>query len=225
MAAIAEKTGTMEIEQINLYRPTATDLKNAWYMLRGDDDEYNQKRYLVRYSKPTTVQIDNRHRKEVTEIVVKFFESKNGIFAYTLHKRTGYDVSYLGHTNIESIEVAGEKKQKKTEEEQIQSLLNRRHPNAWTHLTVENVKGLELGVVNIKSKFPSYVIDALVEAFENKTPYHYRTYGKRRDLSVETKLSEDGVFRAWFSSEYAGCANGAYYLLLNPTTATFREDD
>ena len=42
---------------------------------------------------------------------------------------------------------------------------------------------------------------------------------------VTRKIGKDGVFRAWFSSEYKGCGNGDYYLLINPTQAIFVEKD
>jgi hypothetical protein len=38
-------------------------------------------------------------------------------------------------------------------------------------------------------------------------------------------MCEDGVFRAWYSSEYAGCGNGQYYILINPHYASFMEPD
>jgi hypothetical protein len=62
-------------------------------------------------------------------------------------------------------------------------------------------------------------------AFDQKKSLQYHRDGKRRDLSIETKLCEDGIFRAWYSSEYRGCANGDYYLVISPTQAIYYERD
>lgn len=94
---------------------------------------------------------------------------------------------------------------------------------------------------NITGIFRYYEMDTIRRAFEgdqsvghtsqylqNGTVYtcYRRSCGNRgRDFSVSINLYNDGSVQAWFSSEYAGCANGDYYLLLNPTTAIFYEKD
>ena len=68
----------------------------------------------------------------------------------------------------------------------------------------------------------------LVNAFENKTNFTWsrNSYSsKGRDLSISAKLCEDGIYRAWFSSEFSGCANGDYYLLISPNIAVYYERD
>lgn len=116
----------------------------------------------------------------------------------------------------------------------ILKLVKRVHPNAWDDLKAKvaanpgKYAAEGYSVVSIASKFPEYVIDALKEAFENKTSYSYRRPAagpSGRSLSVSTKLCDDGIFRAWFSSEFSGCANGDYWALINPVTAAFRERD
>ena len=70
--------------------------------------------------------------------------------------------------------------------------------------------------------------ERLKEAFESKTEFrwHRNAMGKQgRDLSISTRMCDDGIFRAWFSSEFPGCGNGDYYLLLSPTTAVYYERD
>lgn len=78
---------------------------------------------------------------------------------------------------------------------------------------------------SIKGLFPPHVIEQLREAIGQKKEYHYSKDGARRDYSLSVKNCKDGVLRAWFSSEYAGCGNGDYYILINPTTALFVETD
>jgi hypothetical protein len=82
---------------------------------------------------------------------------------------------------------------------------------------------------NFINRFPRHlrpwIKEQVANAFEQKKSYQYHRDGKRRDLSIETKLCEDGIFRAWFSSEYRGCCNGDYYLVISPTQAIYYERD
>jgi hypothetical protein len=82
---------------------------------------------------------------------------------------------------------------------------------------------------NFIRRFPRHLQPWIKEqvaiAFEQKKVFQYHRDGKRRDLSIETKLCEDGIFRAWYSSEYRGCANGDYYLVISPTQAIYYERD
>lgn len=82
-----------------------------------------------------------------------------------------------------------------------------------------------LSRLSITARFPYLVCKQVEEAFENRTPYSYSSPGRRRDVSIEMRVCDDGVFRAWYRSEYPGCGNGQYFLLLNPTTASLSEYD
>jgi hypothetical protein len=59
---------------------------------------------------------------------------------------------------------------------------------------------------------------------ENKENFHY-SWQSNYDVSVEGKLCDDDIYRAWFSLEFRGCGNGHYYLLVNENQAVFAEDD
>lgn len=78
---------------------------------------------------------------------------------------------------------------------------------------------------NIRRLFQPHIIEQLREAIEQKKDYKYTKHGERRDYSLSVKNCKDGILRAWFSSEYSGCGNGNYYILINPTTALFVETD
>jgi uncharacterized FAD-dependent dehydrogenase len=118
--------------------------------------------------------------------------------------------------------------------------VKRIHPNLWSDFKQEFqdfIDGKTERVPSVlenngKSKFrdiskifPSYVMVQLKTAIETKTDYSYMLHGSKRDRSVSVSTAPDGITRAWFSSEYSGCGNGDYYLLLNPTTAIFGETD
>lgn len=165
---------------------------------------------------------------------LKIFKSSTGEYAYTNRSngRWGRYITGLPAAQLVSIETIS---QDKDWAEESKRMLRKFHPNVWSDLREKLNDGTgeylrdhlygNLTSVSITQKFPQYVLDQLVEAFNNKKAYSYRMSGEKRDLSVETAIGEDGVFRAWFSSEYAGCGNGDYWLLANPTTAILRETD
>jgi hypothetical protein len=81
----------------------------------------------------------------------------------------------------------------------------------------------------IKKVFDSCTMEQIRKSFEQKKDFQYSKddsffkINQKRHYKVEGKMCEDGIYRAWFSSEYIGCANGDYYLLLNPEVAVFCE--
>lgn len=62
-----------------------------------------------------------------------------------------------------------------------------------------------------------YIAEKLRQAIEHKmTDSIWRRFKfAGYEASIETKLYENGMFKAWLSLEYAGCANGHYYILIN----------
>jgi len=123
------------------------------------------------------------------------------------------------------------------------TILGRIHPNAWLDLQKEMqaiIDGSEpqsdfnyhfAGKLNFRSvtaMLGKGYSQRLKEAFENKTEFSWSRGGRGnngRDLRLSTQIGEDGKFRAYFSSEYIGCGNGDYWLLINPTTAIYYERD
>lgn len=169
------------------------------------------------------------------------YQGKYPCYMTSRQKRRGLGIPY--DWDIKSIvEVTQEKPSIKGN---AQKILNRIHPNAWQNLQEEYKEVVsggdpsydfighftgKLNFRNIKSlfKYEQRQLALLKEAFENKTEFRWSRSAsghQGRDLSIHTKLGEDGVFRAWFSSEYPGCSNGDYYLLLNPTVAIYYERD
>lgn len=138
-------------------------------------------------------------------------------------------------------------------QQEAQKVLNRIHKNLWDNVYKEYEEFIEKGEKayeedswrkapyalancgkakfrSITSVFDDRVLEEIRQAIENKTDYHHSLptssfSGKGRDRSVAVKLCDDGILRAWFSSEYPGCGNGDYYLLINPTTALYYERD
>ena len=172
---------------------------------------------------------------------IKLFVSGTGVIAYLSgrQKRRGY--SFPLYQKIK--EVIEVKKKVFTDIDNAKTILKKIHPNVWPDIQEDMKRIINGGEIsqdfdwhykgklkfkNISSLLNSHEKNRLREAFENKTDYNWSkpTYHHRgRDLSLSTQVGEDGKFRAWFSSEYMGCGNGDYYLLLNPTTAIFYETD
>lgn len=102
----------------------------------------------------------------------------------------------------------------------------------WRNLTTaEDLKHMLFNDQTLKTRsimstpLKPYV-SQIREAFEKKTSGEWLHTGIQRDMSIETRYDADtDNFRAWFSSEYAGCGNGDYYIMINPTVAVFVETD
>lgn len=143
-------------------------------------------------------------------------------------------------SEIESIEFF-EKSSKKNVDWDLKNrdyILNNTHDNMWDDLKdslrdnnfrekylIKENSGGRIKTVSIKSVFPKWVCENIKKAIEEKHNFRYSMNGVRRDKSVEIKICEDGILRGWYSSEYSGTGNGAYYLLINPYTAIFAEFD
>jgi len=179
-------------------------------------------------------------RGESTNHKLQLFVSNNGALCYYISKSRGYPVSDLpnnklvgmrlitGGTKQENDAVKREAKRKKAD-----NLINKvRHPNLWKDLPEEFkakpddiFPDSNLRTANMKTVFGERVVKELTNAIEKGEPYHYSLPGTKRDRSVSVVKGEDGNLKAYYSSEYAGCGNGDYYLLLNPNTAVFCETD
>lgn len=172
------------------------------------------------------------------EYIVYLRMSSRGFVCITNRDNARYIYPYYNLFNpneIESIERYIEPtKEVDWKEYNRRYILKNTHPNMWKSLK-DKLLNLEdddildssgkIKTVSMSSKFPVWVNEKIKECIENKTDFRYFTRGTKRDLSVEISLKEDGSVYGWYSSEYAGCANGAYYLLINPTTAIFCEYD
>lgn len=94
-------------------------------------------------------------------------------------------------------------------------------------LSVDELYGLSRSAIK-SINYHSWERDGIREQFanaiSNKTYYHYR-WQNGYDNSINCKLGDDGVMRAWYSEEYRGRGNGHYYLALDERHAMFCEND
>lgn len=217
--------------------PSTTEVKEKWELLKKDlhDKGIYADKYTLTFSQPVDIRVNRRKVITKRKISVKLFLSPGKDLCYTFNKRTGYLFGYPDAFYLTSLEAILPEVAISQTAEKVKKLANRIHPNAWQDIKKQIIADPEkyagnygATVTSISSKFPEYVINQLREAFENKSDYSHRieTYHHSgRNLTVQTKMGEDGIFRAWFSSEYYGCANGDYWILANPTTAIFKETD
>jgi hypothetical protein len=169
-------------------------------------------------------------------------QSTSGVYCFSNREncRRVYPLWSLGidQSKIEKLEFIKKDKNIDWDEKNRNYIVNNTHKNLWQSLVerlkqddykedylIKNNSHGRIKTASMKSKFPAWVVNELNDAIENKKDFRYSIRGTKRDLSVEVKLGEDGNLHAWYSSEYSGCGNGDYYLLINPTTAVFCETD
>lgn len=73
-------------------------------------------------------------------------------------------------------------------------------------------------------KYDTWVEEQFAKCIKEKNEFRM-AWRKGYDNSVDCKLGEDGIMRAWYSEEFKGCGNGHYYLAVNSTHAIFCEND
>ncbi|KKN55688.1 hypothetical protein LCGC14_0579900 [marine sediment metagenome] len=204
------------------------------------NNHYGAKIRVV-FNRPIELPINRYRTKTFTELTAKFFISTANTLCYTFHKRTGFrlwrrvngeDITFF------DIVMPPTKEDKYAERKKLAArLIKKIYPGTWESVKKElEEKPLEalpdsnLKPISFLSRFNrynrEYIKEQLQLAFKNKTSFTHSQKGTKRDYKIETKLcEEDGVFRAWFSSEFSDCANGDYYLIINPTQAIYYEAD
>jgi hypothetical protein len=199
------------------------------------DKEYDQNGRLCSY------RLTRKPKKEYTLYLYKSTYGEICFSNKASRVRSVYSHYVLfKDSQVESIELIKDNSKKNIDWDLNNRLyiLNNTHENLWEDLKLELSKsnykesslirensGRKIKIVSMKSVFPKWVLDNIKDAIENKKEFSYTLSGTRRDRSIDVKVCDDGKLRAWYSSEYAGCGNGAYYLLINSNTAVFAEYD
>lgn len=156
-------------------------------------------------------------------------------------KRRGYNFPI--YDTIVDIKEVTKKKTVPTDIGNAKTILKKIHPNVWEDIQEDMKRIINGGEIsmdfdyhytgplkfrNISKLLTLTEQKNLREAFEQKKRFSWErrtTCHLGRDFSISCEIGEDGKFRAWFSSEFMGCGNGDYWLLLNPTTAIYYEAD
>lgn len=218
------------------FRDRQKEITDAWTAKNQelrDADIYGPK-YRIVFDRPMTLNPGKRKNIVATEATVRLF-LHTGTLCYTFNKRMGFAFDCDHISFLKSIEPIMPDAAAERDTLRVKALANRIFPGAWGDLREkvaadpgDYYRNYGYTVTSITGKFRPYVLASIKEAFEKKEKYNYRMEAnghQGRSLSVEMKVCDDGIYRAWFTSEFPGCANGDYWLLLNPTTAAFKERD
>lgn len=216
------------------FEPTFTkeDFTHAVLKMKEiiESEKYSYGKPLVTYREPAMVYSRNK-RREVNSYSCTFFMHE-GSLCYTPTGRSGWYIHDMSFQKVDRIEVFHESHPERLSKKQdVQDALWRRiqrerfNEVTWSDLEKDSFRENSHPFYYIKKVFNQWDMDHIQKAFEEKSSFSIRVSKELRDYSVEGRMCDDGVYRAWFSSEFSGWANGAYYLLLNPQIAVFREHD
>lgn len=156
----------------------------------------------------------------------------NGTLAYTPTGRTGWYISDMSFRNIKEIKLYHKNhpeilEQEKEERYKLWNRIqkSRYDEHTWSNLTIEHFKEKKHPFFYIKKVFNERELREIEDAFQNKRSFRIQVEKAKRHYTAEGKMGEDGIYRAWFSSEFIGMLHGDYYYLLNPKVAVFAEHD
>lgn len=234
---IIEKNFTLEKSEMELIVSfernfNYDDFKKAVDYLKEftDDNWYQYVKPVCYYREPASIIHRNKYVKK-SEFQCSFFYSE-GQLAYTSSGRSGFLISDMSYHLVEKIVV---RHKKHPEFQQVKALklekLWKRIQKAryddvtWSHLSKDSFKEESHPFYTIQKVFNSYDMKRIEKAFENKEHFIIKVEKEKRHYSAEGKMGDDGIYRAWFSSEFPWESHGSYYYLLNPTTAVFCEHD
>jgi len=172
----------------------------------------------------------SRKRKtiEVTEYDCRYFISTKEYLCYTQSNRTGLLIDQMEWQNIDRIEMINKNSpdvlnsQHDNKEKMWRKIENALYDDVtWTNLTKDSFQDSGDKFYYISKIFDHQIMKEIEDAFANKKKFRFTQNRQKRDFSVSGYLGDDGIYKAWFSSEYKDSANGDYYLLLNPNLAVF----
>jgi hypothetical protein len=232
------KKEEFELEVIMQAGYSFEDFKEAVLLVDALRSQYG-------YAKPRVIfkeEVKVYHRKKYREMkhfdTYFFVGSKSQELCYSARGRTGYLVQWhFPWRAVEKIILIHTdrpdkvKKREMDKEKFFNRVMKARFDEqTWSNLTPDSFSEYK-PFYYIKKVFDQWTMQQIQQAFEQKKDFRFTKDDSwlnkkaKRHYTVEGKMCEDGIYRAWFSSEYAGCANGDYYLLLNPQVAVFYETD
>lgn len=181
------------------------------------------------FRKPSKV-YHRRAKKDIqtTEYVCRYFISTNDDLCYTQSKRTGVKISEMDWQSIVRIEMIHKNepntiRKVEADKEKHWNRINKARYDevTWSNLTKDSFPDKKQSFYDISKVFRAEILRGIEEAFQKKENFKYTHSRSKRDFTVSGLMGEDGVYKAWFSSEYSDTANGDYYLLLNPKVAVY----
>jgi hypothetical protein len=99
------------------------------------------------------------------------------------------------------------------------------HDQAKRPAAQEKVKAIRVSMRQVFGDSGDGVVKSLEKAFAEGRDFSFSLPGDKRTRSVDVRRQPDGSVKAWFSSAPTGRVNGDNYLLLNPYTTSFKNND
>lgn len=221
------------LEKGNTYLERFNEFKEAIKLIENERGNYGYPRkILCIYSEPAEI-YSRRKIRTVTQAEVNFFtSSRTGQLCYRTTSRTGYHIENMSFEKVEKLVLIHpncpeEVKKREKQEESFWKRVQREKydENTWSNLKKGSFFPSQFKFINITKIFSPWEIEQIERAFKEKSKFNYYREGVKRDFTINGEMCQDGIYRAWYSSEYSGCGNGDYYLLLNPRIAVFCEHD
>jgi hypothetical protein len=232
------------LTEVFTQEPTVDQIKAACNKLVTQVGSYTREKFIIEFSKPSSVIKAGTYAKDILKMKVRVFESKDGVFCYTFGRNRGWPFHKISFQNIKSISLSTAEEAKTDHEihnlNNIQKAVKLIHPNAWNNLRTDLIEHPDkykyyggflkickpvktCGVYLNKSVFDEWALERIKNAFETKTDFSTEAHRRQYDFRIECKnnYSSDSIFRAWYTREVHGGGANWSYLLLNPTTAWF----
>jgi hypothetical protein len=227
-------------ERIEIIANEALPLTAIWKitrLLQSEAETYGYGKVHIKLNQPCSVLLRGKY-KVVSDFHARFFISATGHVCYTVSGGSGpYLNQFSWYAKISAIVLIhpDHPEKKKAEKDDLDKLFNRvckarYDEKTWSDLKKDSFHEKK-AFYYIDKIFDRYDMERICKGFEEKSSFSiakddtWQNPRVRRHYKVQGKMCDDGIYRAWFSSEYAGCANGDYYLLLNPRVAVFSETD
>ena len=189
------------------------ELKEAALMLEQEKKCLGNKTLVV-FRKKSFV-FSRKRKRLVNKISVIFFTDKYlNRLCYTTTGRKGFLVSdAMEWQNIEKLVVRFPDPLDPIREREklFQRIQRARYDEqTWSNLKPEDFTENKHPFFYLSKVFSPHEIEQIEKAFREKASFRIErkaTSPRGRDYRAQGCLGADGIYRAWFSSEYAGCLN------------------
>lgn len=201
--------------------PTVEEISQSYKALVKQSGVNNKVK--VYFSEPVRLRTNRKKVNIVNEATLYFFDSTSKRFCYTHYHSTGYPVKdYMPYDKIIRMEaISYNEVEDKNKALAVGILKSRYDDQTWPNLTVDNAAYMTMSKKYMKTYFPTRILHQIEEAFKEKKDYSYTKYAQKNEYKIETRVDENGKFRAWFVSEVMESGRSTVYYLLNPKFASF----
>ncbi len=202
---------------------------------RADKQLWNT-RLDVRFRRPTSVVVNRRRRKALTQARWRFFHgAKSKELCYTPFRSNGWPVSDITYSNIVEIALVRppQRRTRRRRAERDAGALaacvqGRIHAHAFSNLQDADPETLvqRYGVqatrsFSIEHRLPNEVLTDILEAFRERRSFDHSVVRDGRYFRVWGWVNGLGFLEAFYTTQSGWGKRKFVYLLINPTTAAY----